>query len=78
MSFVVPGEARGARPVQLAIYDPSGRLVRQLVQGPVGTGAQSVVWDGRDNQGRSLGSGVYFARITIGDFAGTQKVTLIR
>jgi hypothetical protein len=78
LSFDVPGEARGARPVNLAIYDASGRLVRQLVSGPVGTGSQSVLWDGRDNQGRGLGSGVYFARITIGDFAGSQKLTLIR
>ena len=74
----MPGEARGARQVNLAIYDPAGRLVRQLVLGQVETGSQSVLWDGRDNQGRSLGSGVYFARITIGDFAGSQKLTLIR
>jgi hypothetical protein len=78
LSFEVPGETRGARPVSLAIYDATGRLVRRLVSAQVGTGSHSVVWDGRDQEGRSLGSGVYFAHITIGDFAASQKLTLIR
>jgi hypothetical protein len=78
LSFDVPGQRGGARPVTLVIYDASGRLVRRLVSGAVGTGPKSVVWDGRDQGGRPLGSGIYFARITIGEFAASRKLALIR
>jgi hypothetical protein len=56
----------------------NGRLVRGLVDGPVGTGHQTVTWDGRGRGGRVMASGVYFARITIGDFTATRKMTMIR
>ncbi len=78
LSFDVPGERGGARPVRLDIFDPTGRLVRRLIAGPVASGSQSVVWDGRGIDGRALGSGVYFARITIGDYVASQKLTLLR
>ena len=78
LRFDVPGERGGARPVRLDIFDPTGRLVRRLVAGPVASGPQSVVWDGRGTDGRALGSGVYFARITIGDYVASQKLTLLR
>jgi hypothetical protein len=79
LAFDVPGQAGGARPVTLDIYDVTGRLVRRLLEGPVGTGRQSVNWDGRGQDGRGLGAGVYFARIEIGgNFTATQKLTLLR
>jgi flagellar hook assembly protein FlgD len=78
LAFNVPGEVGGARPVTLEIYDVGGRLVRRLVAGPVGTGQQTVLWDGRSDNGRGVGSGTYFAHITIGSFAATQKLTLVR
>jgi FlgD Ig-like domain len=78
LRFDVAGERGGARPVRLDIFDPAGRLVRRLIAGPVASGPQSVVWDGRGTDGRALGSGVYFARITIGDFVASQKLTLLR
>lgn len=78
LAFDVPGEAGGARPVRLDLYDVSGRLVRRLVDGPVGVGRQAVVWDGRAADGRAAASGVYVARVAIGDFVATQKLTLLR
>ncbi len=79
LSFDVPGEAGGARPVTLAIYDVNGRLLRELVAGPVGTGSHAVRWDGRTAGGQIVGSGVYFARISIGgDFSAAQKLVVIR
>jgi hypothetical protein len=78
LAFDVPGEAGGAREVDLAIYDVNGRLVRQLVQGAVETGQQAVTWDGRGGNGAALASGVYFARIQIGDFKATRKLTMLR
>ena len=78
LAFDVPGETGAARPVTLDIYDVNGRLVRRLVEGAVGTGRQSVHWDGRGNDGHGVGSGIYFARIEIGTFTATQKLTLLR
>jgi hypothetical protein len=78
LAFDVPGETGGARRVTLDIYDVAGRLVRRLVDGPVGTGRQTVHWDGRGSDGHGLGSGIYFARIEIGTFTATQKLTLLR
>jgi hypothetical protein len=78
LAFDVPGEAGGARPVELAIYDVSGRLVRRLIDAPVESGRQTVAWDGRDSNGSVLASGIYFARIQIGDFGATQKLTMLR
>jgi hypothetical protein len=78
LAFDVPGEAGGARHVELAVYDVNGRLVRRLLDGMVETGHQAVAWDGRGQNGAALASGVYFARIQIGDFSATQKLTMLR
>jgi hypothetical protein len=52
----VPGIAR------LDVYDLAGRHVRALREGFAGPGEQRVVWDGRDDAGRSVATGVYFVR----------------
>jgi WD40 repeat protein len=78
IAFDVPGEASGARPVTLAIYDVGGRLVRQLVDGPLGTGSHRAVWDGRTDLGGAATSGIYFARLRVGDFVGSRKLVLLK
>jgi len=78
LAFDVPGETTGARPVKLEIYDVNGRLVRRLINGQVGTGRHSTTWDGRGTDGRFSASGVYFAKIEIGNFVATQKMTMLR
>lgn len=50
-------------PVSLGIYDVSGRLVRSLHSGIRPAGLQNVIWDGRDEDAREVGAGVYFARM---------------
>jgi hypothetical protein len=49
--------------IVLKIYDLRGRVVKTLVQGHQAAGSKTVVWDGRDNKGRPVGSGVYIYRI---------------
>jgi hypothetical protein len=51
--------------VSLEIYDLSGRLVRSLLDDEVPPGYHSVIWDGRDDAGAEVGSGVYFARLAV-------------
>jgi hypothetical protein len=65
--------------VSLAIYDVRGRLVRSLVEAeslPAGEHLRS--WDGRDEGGAPLASGIYFARLRSGGHALTRKITLLR
>lgn len=64
--------------VRLVVYDLAGRRVRTLVDGPVATGAGAVDWDGRDQTGRAVGSGVYFYRLQAGDVVQTRRMTLVR
>jgi hypothetical protein len=63
-----------ARPVSLAIYGIDGRVVRRLAAGPYEAGRYFKVWDGRDDAGRAVASGIYFARIVAGDFQSTHRV----
>ena len=51
-------------PARLVIYDLAGRRVRALLDAGVDPGARSIVWDGRDDAGRSVASGVYFVELT--------------
>jgi hypothetical protein len=78
LTFDVPGEANGARQVELAIYDVSGRQVRSLVNGAVETGRHTVTWDGRADPGGAAPSGVYFAQLRVGDSVATQKLVMLR
>jgi YD repeat-containing protein len=49
--------------VRLTVFDPSGRRVRTLVEGEFASGRHGARWDGRDEHGRRVGSGLYFARL---------------
>jgi hypothetical protein len=64
--------------VSVEIYDVSGRLVRTLVDRDVAPGASSVRWDGRDESGRSVASGTYFARMETGGQRFDRKVLKIK
>ena len=52
--------------VEAEVFDLSGRRVRTVVEQHAG-GPVDVVWDGRDDRGSELGSGVYFYRVHAGD-----------
>jgi hypothetical protein len=64
--------------VSLRIYDERGRLVRTLVDGPVGQGEHKERWDGMDNTGRGVASGVYHYVLKTANGSLRQKMTLIR
>lgn len=67
-----------AGPVRLEVYDLGGRLVSRLVQGHQGAGHHIVEWDGRDDTGRGLSSGVFFYRLVTGDAVETRKMTMLK
>jgi len=64
--------------LQLLIYDLRGRLIRALINEEKSPGSYSVHWDGRSNDGREVGSGVYLYRIESGSFTSTRKMTILR
>ncbi|MBD3367114.1 MAG: T9SS type A sorting domain-containing protein [Candidatus Eisenbacteria bacterium] len=64
--------------VTVAVYDVSGRLVRTLLDRHVAGGSTSVRWDGRDENGRQVASGTYFARMQTDGERFDRKVLLIR
>ena len=61
--------------VSLVIYDVGGRVVRTLVRGTLRT--PTVAWDGRDDRGRDVESGIYFCRLVSGGHAVTEKVVIV-
>ncbi|MBD3160598.1 MAG: S8 family serine peptidase [Candidatus Eisenbacteria bacterium] len=69
--FSVPA----AGDVRLAVYDATGRRIRTLIDGAVAAGPNQFTWDGRDDTGRPLGSGVYFYRL---DGDGVRRTGAIR
>lgn len=71
---IAPGEGT----VHLSIHDATGRVVRTLVDGPVAVGRHEVIWDGRDDRGRVLSTGVYFARIRAKGVAQSEKLLLVK
>jgi len=66
-------------PLSLKIYDLSGRLVRHLLVGErYDEGQHRVEWNGRDQQGRQVSSGVYFYRLETREFKASRKMLLLR
>jgi len=64
--------------VSLKIFNILGQEVRTLVDKKQSAGYYQVFWNGRDNSGRDVSSGIYFYRLKAGDFVQTRKMVLIR
>lgn len=64
--------------VKLEIYDLLGRKVQRLVNEKLQPGRYEILWNGRDNSGNQVASGIYFYRITAGNFVKTRKMILMR
>jgi len=62
----------------LRIYDVRGRQVRELMNESVPAGSHSVVWDGRDDTGRAVASGVYYYRLEAGPTSATRRMVLLK
>jgi len=72
--FYLPGSAN----VTIQVYDVTGRLVRSLLAGNTAGGMHRVVWDGKDPQGNSLSSGIYFVQISAAQFTLTRRMLMMR
>jgi flagellar hook assembly protein FlgD len=67
-----------SRSVTAFIVDVGGRVVRTLIDGVELSGPQRITWDGRDDQGYRLPSGVYFARVHVGGETVVRQLVVTR
>ena len=74
LSFILPQSGR----VQLDIYNLRGQLVRRLLDTDKQAGHHKLLWDGRDEAGRTVGSGIYFARVQQGSRSQVHKMMLVK
>ena len=79
----IPYQLAEAADVSVTIYDVGGRLVRTISVGfkPVGyylTRERAAYWDGRNEIGESVSSGVYFIQFLSGDFAATRRIVVVK
>ena len=64
--------------VDIVVYDVNGREVRRLVHEQMGSGAGKAVWDGLDNSGENVASGVYFAKLDIDGLTASGKLIMLK
>jgi len=64
--------------VRLGVYDVLGKKLRALVDGKMGSGLHRAIWDGRDEGGREVSSGVYVVRLDVGGEVFAKKVVMVR
>jgi Tol biopolymer transport system component len=67
-----------ATPASLELFDSTGRLVRTILRERLTPGTRHVSWDGRDDAGRPVGSGMYYCRLVSGKTSRTAKPVFMR
>lgn len=75
LHFALPADGAS---VDLSIFDLSGRMVRTIFSGRADGAEHTATWDGRNHRGDTESSGVYFARLAVGEAKVTKKLILIR
>jgi len=64
--------------VSLIIYNILGQKVRTLVQDEKQSGTMSVAWNGKDETGKEISSGIYFYRLKAGEYSQTRRMVLLK
>jgi hypothetical protein len=74
LKFRVPKKGR----VKIAVYDVAGRKIKVLVDGKYDRGEFTTTWDGKNESGAPVASGVYFARMESTGYSTVTKMVLLR
>ena len=74
LSFSLPD----TRLIRLEIFNLKGQRVKTLASGELASGKHSYVWNGMDDNGRPVSSGVYLYRLQAGDFSASRKMMLMK
>lgn len=75
---IIPFDLASSADVTLVIYDLHGNKVRSLVNSTFSAGSYTTSWNGRNDEGIQLGSGIYFYRFTAGDFTATKQMLMMK
>jgi len=67
-----------AGPVKIEVYNIKGQLVRNLVNERKTAGNYTVIWNGKDEQGKNVSSGIYFYRMQTKNYSSTKKMMLMK
>ncbi len=67
-----------AEAVQIDIYNQRGQLIRSFEQITAGKGVHNLTWNGKDDRGSEVSSGVYFFRMRSGKYSNTKKMILMK
>lgn len=71
------GLAEAAR-IEVAVFNVLGQKVRTLARGTREAGAYHVIWDGRNDRGEPVSSGIYFCRVAAGNLVKTRRMLLLK
>ena len=74
ISFSIPNAGRA----QLSVYSITGQKIRTLLSGPMTAGMHSVIWDGKDDEGKPTSSGVYLAHLRVGKTVSCHKMLFMK
>jgi len=74
ISFSLPVEQE----IELVVYNMKGQIVRTLVHGQFASGENSVTWDGKDYNGKNVGSGLYFYKLLTSNQVISKKMLLLK
>lgn len=74
LAFSLPEDA----PVKIEVYNILGRKVATVTDERFSAGSHSVLWDGRNESGGKVSSGIYFARFTSGDTVERKKMVILK
>jgi len=78
ISYTLSAVGRPPSAVTLRIYNMLGQGVKTLVEEELKPGFYRVMWDGKNREGRDVGSGVYFCQLMVGRFSQTRKMLILR
>ncbi|MBL8025425.1 MAG: T9SS type A sorting domain-containing protein, partial [Fibrobacteres bacterium] len=79
IKYAVAEKGKGRVAVSIKVYDARGRFVKTLINSKHESGYYTVQWNSKNEYGKSVGSGAYFYRITIGrDFVKTRKMVMLK
>jgi hypothetical protein len=74
ISYALPSDCQ----VKLTIYNLLGQKVKTLVNEPQTAGYKSVHWNGKDEQGNLVASGIYFYKLNAGEYTTTKKMVMTK
>jgi len=78
IAYDVPAGNEDGVDVKLEVYNVRGQRVAILVDAVKTPGSYVVQWNGKDDEGRTAGSGIYIYRIKAGDFSSTRKMVILK